>query len=276
MNKVIEKAIGIFDSGLGGLTVVSEIIKQLPYEDLIYFADGARFPYGPRELEEVKGFVFEIIDFLKTKDVKFIVIACNTATAAGLPDAQDYYDIPIIGVIDPGAKGAVEATKNRKIGVIATQATIKSNSYVKAIQNYDSSVQVFTCACPPFVDFVERGETRGENVTRVVYSYLKPLIDAQVDTLILGCTHYPLLEKVVGEVMGSDVFLISSAKETAREIEAVLSHTECLRGARHPKYRFLTSGDEDKFRKFGSRFLGREIESVEKVDLRRLVELPLE
>lgn len=273
---MIERAIGIFDSGLGGLTVVSEVIKHLPYEDIIYFADGARFPYGTKKLDEVKGFVFEIIDFLKTKDVKFIVIACNTATAAGLHDAQDYYDVPIIGVIDPGAKGAVEATKNGKIGVIATQATVKSNTYVEAIHNYDSSLQVFTHACPPFVDFVERGETQGKKVTEVVHSYLKPLIDAEVDALILGCTHYPLLEGVVGEVMGPKVSLISSARETAREIKAVLGYTDCLREARQPKYQFLTSGDEDKFRKFGSRFLGREIENIKKVVLKKLAGLSLE
>lgn len=273
---MIGKAIGIFDSGLGGLTVVSEIIRHLPHEDIVYFADGARFPYGPRELEEVKGFVFEIVDFLKTQDVKLIVIACNTATAAGLPAAQDYYNLPIVGVIDPGAKGAAKATRNGRIGVIATKATIESSSYVKAIHSYNDSLQVFGQACPPFVDFVERGETQGSEVERVVREFLQPLIDADVDSLILGCTHYPLLEPVVGKVMGSGVSTISSARETAREVETLLVEFGNLKGEGKPSYRFLTSGDEVQFQKFGSRFLGREIESVEKVSLKNLVGLSLD
>jgi len=273
---LIGKAIGIFDSGLGGLTVVSEIIRHLPHEDIVYFADGARFPYGPRELEEVKGFVFEIVDFLKIQDVKLIVIACNTATAAGLPAAQDYYNLPIVGVIDPGAKGAAKATRNGRIGVIATKATIESSSYVKAIHSYNDSLQVFGQACPPFVDFVERGETQGPEVERVVREFLQPLIDADVDSLILGCTHYPLLEPVVGKVMGSGVSIISSARETAREVETLLVEFGNLKGEGKLSYRFLTSGDEVQFQKFGSRFLGREIESVEKVGLKNLVGLSLD
>ena len=270
-----EKPIGTFDSGLGGLTVVSEIIRHLPHEDIIYFADGARFPYGPRELEEVNGFVFEIIDFLKTLDVKLIVIACNTATAAGLPAAQDYYNLPIIGVIDPGAKGAVGATRNGRIGVIATKATVESESYVKSIHAYDDSLAVFSQVCPPFVDFVERGEIEGTKVAGVVREFLEPLISAGVDSLILGCTHYPLLERVIGEVMGPRVSIISSARETAREVGLLLSEIDSLRAEGLPRYRFLTSGDENRFQKFGSRFLGKEIGSVEKVVLRNPVGLEL-
>jgi len=262
-----DKPIGIFDSGMGGLTVAREIIRALPKEKIIYFGDTARLPYGPRDLEEVRHFVFEIIEFLKTLDVKLVVIACNTGTAAGLRDAQAHFDLPIIGVIEPGARAAVQATVNRKVGVIATQGTINSSEYVKAIHNFDAGVEVYTQACPLLVDFVERGETRGERVKQVVGWYLEPLLKAQIDTLILGCTHYPLLASVIGKVATSRVELISSARETALEVKALLARRGHLRRNSSPAHRFLASGETTQFLKSGRRFLGREIRKVEKVDL---------
>jgi glutamate racemase len=265
------KPIGIFDSGVGGLTVVREIIRYLPEEKIVYFGDTARVPYGPRNLNEVRGFVFEIAEFLRALDVKLIVIACNTGTAAGLKDAQEYFDIPIVGVIEPGARGAIQATISRKIGVIATQGTINSNEYIKAIHAFDAGVEVHAQACPMLVDFAEQGETRGKRVKQVIKWYLDPLTAAGIDTLILGCTHYPLLASAISNVVTSRIELISSARETAIEVKELLSRRKHRRkkGPR-PAHRFLATGDVDQFMKLGQRFLGRRIKQVEKVNLREL------
>lgn len=263
-----DKPIGIFDSGVGGLTVAREMIRYLPKENIIYFGDTARLPYGPRDLNEVRGFVFEIIEFFQTLDVKLIVIACNTGTAAGLKDVQEHFNLPIVGVIEPGARGAVQATINRKVGVIATQGTINSSAYVKAIHAFDAGVEVYTQACPILVDFVEQGETRGGQVEQVLRFYLEPLLAAEIDTLILGCTHYPLLASAISKVVTPRVELISSAKETALEVKALLARRRHLRKNSSPRYRFIASGDVSQFLKLGRRFFGREIKQVERVDLR--------
>jgi len=262
------RPIGIFDSGLGGLTVVKEIVKQLPDEEIIYFGDTARFPYGPRDKVELQGFVFEIVDFLLSRDVKFIVIACNSASAAALEVAQQYYNIPIIGVIEPGARAAVQATRSRKVGVIGTQATVSSGSYVGAIKSIDAGVQVYPLACPDLADFVERDETTGPVVERSIKWYLDPLVRAGIDSLILGCTHYPLLSDTIAKVAGDGIKLISSAEETARELKEFLTRKDSLRGEDSaPDLKFISSGDENVFRRLGARFLGQEIEFVERVNL---------
>lgn len=260
------RPVGIFDSGLGGLTVVREVIKYLPNEQIIYFGDTARFPYGSRSITELRGFVFEIIDFLLSKDVKFVVIACNSASAAALEAAQQYYDVPIIGVIEPGARAAVQATRCRRIGVIGTQATISSGSYINAIKTIDAGVQIHPVACSDLADFVERDETTGPKVEGVVKWYLDSLVRAGIDSLILGCTHYPLLSETISRVVGDGVKLISSAEETARELKETLARKDKLREEKTPPtLEFISSGDKDVFRKLGARFLGKEIGKFERV-----------
>ena len=262
------RPIGIFDSGLGGLTVVSEIMRQLPHEQTLYFGDTARFPYGPRSAEELRGFVFEIIDFLLMYDVKFIVIACNSASAAALEAAQQFYSIPIIGVIEPGARAAVQATRNRRVGVIGTQATISSGSYITSMKTIDAGVKAYSLACPELADFVERDEIAGEKVEGAIKWYLDPLMRDGIDSLILGCTHYPLLSDTIAKVAGEDITLISSAEETARELKEFLQRKDSFRvGGARPEPRFFSSGDEGVFGRLGARFLGQEIARVERVRL---------
>lgn len=264
------KPIGIFDSGAGGLTVVREIMDYLPSENLIYLGDTARFPYGSRSPEVLKSFVFQIIKFLKEK-VKLIVVACNSSSAAALEAAQEHFPLPILGVIEPGGRAAVLATRNRKIGVIGTSATINSQAYRRVIHLFDAGVKIFEQACPPFADLVEQGLTNGKKVKEVVEEYLHPLIKAEVDTLILGCTHYPLLEEVIQEVMGKQVKLISSAREVAEEVKATLDKKGILRQKNSlPSYRFLVTGNnKDNFLELGKRFLSKEIKAVEKIILNK-------
>lgn len=269
------RPIGVFDSGVGGLTVVSEMIRMLPNESIIYFGDTARFPYGTKSAPELQSFVVEIVQFLRQEDVKFIVIACNSASATALKSAQELFAIPIIGVIEPSARGAVQATRNRRVGVIGTEATIKSQAYEKSIRSFDAGVAIYPQICPEFADFVERGEVDTPGVREVAATYLGPLISADVDTLVLGCTHYPLLTGLIEEVMGERVRLISSAVETAKEVKNILARRGQLRvESGRPKYRFISSGDEEKFLSLGSRFLGREIEMVDRVALSGSVLLP--
>jgi glutamate racemase len=231
-------AIGIFDSGLGGLTVAREITRQLPDEPLVYLGDTARCPYGPRDLEEVRRFVLEIGAWLESADVKLIVIACNTATAAGLALAQSVFSVPVIGVVEPGARAAVTATRNRRVGVIGTVGTVESGAYSRAVRALDTGVTVFSAATPRFVDIVEEGLRRDvgpvedllafssdvfirPSFYELARDYLDPLRRNDVDTLVLGCTHFPLLSAAISQVMGPRVSIISSAEETAREGSAV-------------------------------------------------------
>lgn len=259
-----EKPIGIFDSGIGGLTVAGEVLKQLEGESLIYFGDTARFPYGPRPAEELKGFVFQIAGFLESEGVKMIIIACNSASAAALEEAQKHFSIPIIGVVEPGARAAAQATVSRKIGVIGTQATISSGAYRRAIHAFDMGAEIFDQATPDLADFVEAGKLSGEEVEIKLKGYLKPLLDGGIDTLILGCTHYPLLDKTIHKVAGNGITLINSAKETAMEIGEILKRKGFISsGSSLRRCRFISSGDSDKFLRLGSHFLGGEIETVE-------------
>ena len=257
-----ERPIGIFDSGVGGLTVARAIIDQLPNESIIYFGDTARGPYGPRPLAEVRSFALEIMDQMIASGVKAIVIACNTASAAMLRDARERYSIPVIEVIQPAVRRAVSATRSGKVGVIGTQTTIDSKAYEDAFAAAPQ-LKLTTQPCPEFVSFVERGETSGPAVTKSAEGYLKPLKDQGVDTLVLGCTHYPLLTGVISYVMGNDVTLVSSAEETAKDLYRVLVEKNLLRIAESkPSYKFISSGDPISFTKLARRFLGPEVGEV--------------
>ena len=268
--------IGVFDSGFGGLTVAREIAKALPQESLIYVGDSARCPYGPRDLGEVDGFVQQIGAWLVAQGVKMIVIACNTATAAGLAHAQRTFPVPVIGVVEPGARAAVHATKG----------TIDSGAYAKAIRHIDAGITVFSTATPRFVEIAERGIRMAEgpvedytSLASKVYirpafqeiakEYLEPLRRCEIDTLVLGCTHYPLLKALIGAVVGRDVTLISSAKEAARDVRAILDRKRALAPeGTVPVRRFYTTGNDiDEFRSFGGRVFRQPLESIEHLDL---------
>lgn len=258
--------IGIFDSGVGGLTVMRAMMRRLPRESMYYFGDNARGPYGPRNIGEIRAFALEIATFLENMGVKLVVIACNSATSAGLLDVQRHCRVPVLGVVEPGARGAVQATHNRSIGVIGTRATVHSRAYLKAIHALDAGAHVHSRACPTLVDFVERGEIGGPGIEEEVGRYLRPLQRRRVDTLVLGCTHYPLLREVIGQVMGEEVRLISSDEEVAREVEENLVRRGYLRAPdRKPEYRFMCSGDIERAVRLGRMFLGPEVRKVERV-----------
>jgi glutamate racemase len=260
--------IGIFDSGVGGLTVARAIIDQLPNESTIYIGDTARGPYGPRKIAEVREFSLEIIEFLVQRGCKAIVIACNTASSAMLRDARERFQVPIIEVIQPAARRAVAATRSGKVGVIGTNATIDSGSYLDAFAAAPQ-LEITSKACPKFVEYVERGETSGAQITQVAREYLAPMIDAKVDTLVLGCTHYPLLTGVISYVMGEGVTLVSSAEETAKDLYRVLVEKNLLRDAATtpPTHEFLATGDSSQFEILARRFLGPEATKVHHQDL---------
>ena len=260
--------IGIFDSGVGGLTVARAILDQLPNESTLYIGDTARGPYGPRPLAEVRDFALETLDFLVEQGVKALVIACNTASAAMLRDARERYSIPVIEVIQPAVRRAVAATRSGRVGVIGTRATIESRAYLDAFAAAPQ-LRIESIACPLFVEFVERGETSGEAITKIAREYLKPMIDADIDTLVLGCTHYPLLTGVISYVMGNDVSLVSSAEETAKDLYRVLVENNSLRGGSESPstHKFLATGDAQAFELLARRFLGPEVGSVQHQDL---------
>jgi glutamate racemase len=261
---VSDAAIGIFDSGVGGLTVARAILDQLPNESTLYIGDTARGPYGPRPLSEVREFALETMDFLVDQGVKAIVIACNTASAAMVRDARERYSIPVIEVIQPAVRRAVSATRSGRIGVIGTQATIDSKAYLDAFAAAPQ-LQITSAACPLFVEFVERGETSGDAITTVAQKYLEPIMNSDVDTLVLGCTHYPLLTGVISYVMGDSVTLVSSAEETAKDLYRTLVENNALRpqSSSAPTHRFLATGDAKAFETLARRFLGPEVTQVQ-------------
>ena len=260
--------IGIFDSGVGGLTVARAILDQLPNESTIYIGDTARGPYGPRPLAQVREFALETLDFLVDQGVKALVIACNTASAAMLRDARERYSIPVIEVIQPAVRRAVAATRSGHIGVIGTNATIDSKAYLDAFAAAPQ-LEITSIACPLFVEFVERGETSGSEITKIARQYLEPIMNAKVDTLVLGCTHYPLLTGVISYVVGEGVTLVSSAEETAKDLYRTLVESNLLRANQSsaPTHKFLATGDAQAFESLARRFLGPEVTQVEHQDL---------
>ncbi|WP_040207740.1 glutamate racemase [Neobacillus jeddahensis] len=264
----MKQPIGVIDSGVGGLTVAKEVIRQLPNEKIIYLGDTARCPYGPRTRQEVKKFTWELTTFLLEKQIKMLVIACNTATAAALDEIRKELSIPVIGVINPGARAAIKRTKNYRVGVIGTVGTVKSGAYERALKSLNSRLFVTSQACPKFVPLVESGEYNGPIAERIVSEALKPLLDQNLDTLILGCTHYPLLEPLVKNVMGDGVHVISSGDETAHEISAILQYNGQLDTCEEePEHEFFTTGSKSIFSKIASQWLGVPISNVDSIKL---------
>jgi glutamate racemase len=256
--------IGVFDSGIGGLTVAHEIIRQLPHESVIYFGDTARVPYGPKSPDTVRRYSREIVSFLRGEGVKAVVVACNTATAHALRSLRDEFDMPIIGVIGPGARAAAAASRRGNIGVIGTVGTIKSGAYERAIRRIAADARITARACPLFVPLVEEGWTDHDATRLVAREYLAPFVVADVDTLVLGCTHYPLLKPLLAGVLGPDVRLIDSAEETAAQTARVLGDAGLLAPATAvSSHRFIASDDPLQFLQLGQRFLGDAIEGVE-------------
>jgi glutamate racemase len=260
--------IGVFDSGMGGLTVVREMVRQLPNESIIYFGDTACVPYGPKSPDTVLRYSREITSYLRDQGVKALVVACNTATAHALPALREEFDLPVVGVIEPGARAVAAATKTRKVGVIGTAGTIKSRAYEKEIRKLLPDAQITAQACALFVPLVEEGWVDTEPTRAIARNYLAPLVSAEVDTVVLGCTHYPLMKTVIGNVVGREVRLIDSAEETARETGEVL-RANGLENTKpnEARYRFIASDAPDTFLALGERFLGSAIDRVEALTL---------
>lgn len=262
------KAIGIFDSGVGGLTVLKEVIQKLPQEDTIYLGDTARVPYGTKSPETVIRYSHQIARYLLNRDIKLLVVACNTASAVALASLQQEFDIPIVGVIEPGARAAAAATRSGKVGVIGTAATVASSAYTKAIKRINPEIEVVNRACPLFVPLAEEGWVDNEVARMTARIYLEDLKRQGVDTLVLGCTHYPILKEVIAEVMGPQVALVDSAAETARTVAQILSEEgllrpECERGNHH----FYVTDVPAGFIRVGNRFLGGDLGDVYQVNL---------
>ncbi len=255
----------MFDSGFGGLTVARALIDLLPAEHLVYVGDTGRYPYGPRPLAEVRDFALQITRHLvDAHDVKLVIVACNTAAAAGLTELQDAVPVPVVGVIDPGVRSLARATHTGRVGVIGTVGTVSSGAYQQAVAELAPELELTCAACPGFVEFVERGETRSEQVTILAERLLAPLREAKVDPLLLGCTHYPFLARTISDVMGREVVLVSSADETAFEVRRLLEGTALARSeAAGPSHRrWLSSGDVASFRELGRRLLGPELDET--------------
>jgi glutamate racemase len=266
-----ERPIGVFDSGAGGLTVMHELLVTLPHEDVVYLGDGARLPYGPRPLAEIRRFAHEIACYLEGLGVKIVVAACNSATAAALPDLQRSLDVPVVGVLAPEAHAAVLATRNRRIGLLATQATVASGRYEALVRSLDAGCRLVAVPCPRLVPLIEGDDPFGEETAEAVRDYAAPLRSAGVDTVILGCTHYPLIKPILQRIFGRDVALVFSAEETAREVAETLQRKGIENAeTREGTYRFLTTGDPAGFRAIGRRFLQLPIKEVEHVELSAL------
>jgi len=266
-----ERPIGVFDSGVGGLTVMHELLVTIPHEDVVYLGDNARLPYGPRPLEEIRRYALEVGSFLERQDVKLVVVACNSATAAALPDLQRELTVPVVGVLQPEAHAAARATRNRRVGLLATEATVASGRYEALIWTADAGVAVHAVACPRLVPLIEAESPFSEDTVAAVREVAAPLREAGVDTVILGCTHYPLIRPIFQRVFGRDVTLVFSADETAREVAETLAR-KGLEGSADGEgaHRFLTTGDPESFRATGSRFLQLPIDHVEHVTIAEL------
>ena len=257
------RPLGIFDSGVGGLTVARAVIDLLPGEPIVYFGDTARYPYGDRPVEEIRRFAREIAAFLLDRDVKMLVVACNSIEVAAIEELTSRAHVPVVGVIDAGVRAALRATRNGSVGVIGTTATIESGAYDRAVARERRDVHLSSRACPMFVPHVERGDTTSDELLAAARGYLQPLRDAGVDTLILGCTHYPLLSGLLQVVMGAEAVLISSAEEVAKDVyQALLDRDLLAEGGTPPRHEFLCSGDPASFRALTARFLGPEADDV--------------
>jgi len=265
------RPVGVFDSGMGGLTVLHECLVTMPHEDFVYLGDHARLPYGPRPLPEIRRYARELGHHLEAQGVKLIVAACNAATSAALPQLQEELGVPVVGVITPEAHAAVLTTRNRRVGLMATQATVDAGRYADLIGTLDAGVRFFPVACPRLVPLIESDEPFGAETTEAVREYAAPLKAAGVDTVILGCTHYPLIRPIFQRVFGRGVTLIFSAEETAREVAETLARKGIENeGAREGVYRFLTTGEPGAFRTLGERFLQLPLGEVEHVDVSTL------
>lgn len=250
------------------MTVAREVMRQLPKEEVLYLGDTLRCPYGPRPFDEVRTYTINMIRYLYEKDIKLLVIACNTATAAVLKEVQATLPIPVVGVIHPGARAALKFTKQREVAVIGTEGTIQSQAYPQALHSIDENVNVHSLACPEFVPLVETGSIDNPETLQVVYERLAPLKDLPIDTLILGCTHYPLLIPVIERVMGNKVKIISSGAETAREVSTLLHYSNRLyTGERLPRHRFYTTGSSDMFNRLTSEWFNQDIGNIEHISL---------
>jgi glutamate racemase len=251
------RPIGLFDSGVGGLTVARAILDLLPHESMIYVGDAAHFPYGPRPVEEIRGYAMEIASYLVDRGVKLLVVACNSIEVSAIGDIAAAHGVPVVGVVNPGARAAIRATRNGIVGVIGTEATIRTGAYQRAI---GSAVELYAVACPSFVEHVERGDTTSLQLREAARGYLAPLRERGIDTLILGCTHYPLLSGLLQMELGPDVVLVSSAEETAKDVYAELLRDDRLAAAADPPHHeFLTTGEAELFRDLAELFLGGEL-----------------
>jgi glutamate racemase len=265
---VDHRPVGVFDSGVGGLTVLHECLVTMPHEDFVYLGDHARLPYGPRPLDEIRRFALEIGCYLQEQDVKLILVACNAATSAGIAELQAGLEVPVVGVITPEAHAAVQATRNRRVGLLATQATVDAGRYEELVRALDAGVRLIAVACPRLVPLIESDDPFGEETTSAVREYAGPLRETGCDTVIFGCTHYPLIRPIFQRVFGRGVTLVFSAEETAREVAETLARKGIENDeAREGSYRFLTTGDPEQFREMGARFLQLPIEEVEQVRL---------
>jgi glutamate racemase len=261
-----DSAIGLFDSGIGGLTVLHKIIEVLPKENTVYLGDTARAPYGTKSVETVVRYSFENTAFLIEKGVKLIVVACNTSTALALPGLKEEFALPLIGVIEPGVRRALQVTRNKRIGIIGTEATIQSGAYTQALKARDEKVEVYSRACPLFVPLVEEGWTDNAVVSMTVEAYLGSLKQSGIDTLILGCTHYPLLKKAIRRYMGKGVSLIDSAEEIAKEVGTVLKKQSLVRQRGNGSHSFFVTDAPNRFVKVGHRFLGEKVDSAVRIE----------
>jgi glutamate racemase len=265
------RPVGVFDSGVGGLTVLHECLVTMPHEDFVYLGDNARLPYGPRPLPEIRRFALEIGRFLEAQDVKLILVACNAATSAGLRDLQARLAVPVVGVITAEAHAAVQATRNRRIGLLATEATVSADRYGELIRTLDAGVRFFPVACPRLVPLIEGPDPINEETVVAVREYAALLQADGVDTVILGCTHYPLIRQIVQRVFGRTVTLVFSAEETAREVAETLARKEIENDpGRSGGYRILTTGEPERFREMGKRFLQLPIGEAEHVEIATL------
>jgi glutamate racemase len=262
------RPIGVFDSGVGGLTVARAIFDLLPNERIVYLGDNARAPYGPRPLEEIRGFALELAGSLVSREVKMLVVACNAIEVAAIAEVTEAHGIPVVGVIDPGVRAAIRATRNGVVGLIGTEATVNSGAYDRAVRAAGADVRLVSRACPVFVEHVERGDTSSDALREAAKRYLGPLLERGVDTLILGCTHYPMLSGLLQVEMGPDVVLVSSAEETAKDVYAALLASDLRRtDPDEPRHELLTTGDPASFLRIAHRFLGPEVGPIAPIEV---------